>query len=104
VESALESISRGDYPTYNGLFTEESHKQLPEAAFHQMQQAVIGIIGTYVDKTFVEVKDENGYKVAYYQAQFTDEPSGVTVRAVFQEENGKMKLAGFWLDSPKLRS
>jgi hypothetical protein len=69
-----------------------------------VQLSIIGKIGTYVNKTFVEVKDESGYKVVYYQAQFTNEPSNVTVRAVFQEENSKMKLAGFWVDSPRLHN
>jgi hypothetical protein len=104
VESALVSISSGDYYRYKELFTEKGQEQLPKANFQQVQLSIIGKIGTYVDKTFVEVKDEGGHKVVYYQAQFTDEPSSVTVRAVFQEENSKMKLVGFWLDSPKLHN
>ena len=104
VESALQSMSRGDYTTYVKLFTEESQSQLTEAAFQQAHQLITGKIGTYVSKSFEKVQQESIYEVAYYQAQFTDEPAGVSVKAVFQEENGGMKLAGFWLDSPKLRN
>lgn len=103
VESALQSISSGDYETYVDFFNEESQSQLTEAVFRQAHQLITGKIGSYVSKTFEKVKVENGYKVVYYKAEFTDEPDIVTVRAVFDEEGDRMKLAGFWLDSPRLR-
>ena len=104
VESALKSISSGDYETYVSLFNEASRSQLTEPVFRQAHQLITGKIGNYVGKTFTEVKVENGYKVAYYKAQFTEESNVVIVRAVFEEEDGQMKLAGFWLDSPGLRN
>ncbi len=103
VESALKSISSGDYDRYVNLFNDEARSQLTEDAFRQANQLITGKIGTYVSKTFTSVKVENGYEVAYYDAKFTEEPGTVTVRAVFQEEDNEMKLAGFWLDSPGLR-
>jgi hypothetical protein len=104
VESALKSISNGDYDTYVTLFIDEARSQLSEDVFRQAHQLITGKIGNYKSKTFSKVKVENGYKVAYYEAEFTEEPDIVTIRAVFDEEDDQMKLAGFWLDSPKLRN
>ena len=61
------------------------------------------VVSTEIRNRKTVVKTENGYTVVYYKARFTEETSGVVVRAVFQEEDGEMKLAGFWLDSPGLR-
>ena len=104
VESALRSLSDGDYSAYESLLTEASRSLLTEVAFQQVHQLITGKVGTYIDKSFVEVTDEGGYLTVYYEAKFTDETSDVSVKAVFREENGEIKLAGFHLDSPKLRS
>jgi hypothetical protein len=103
VEAALKSLSGGDFETYAGLFTEASQPALTKEAFTEGHEVITGKIGEYVSKTYVEEKTESGYKVLYYEAEFTGEPETVTVRAIFQEDKGEMKLAGFWLDSPNLR-
>ncbi len=103
VDSALQSLSNGDYTTHVNLFIEELQGQLTEATFQQAHQIITGRIGTYVNKSFERVQQEGIYEAVYYQSQFTDEPDAVRVKALFQGENGEMKLAGFWLDSPKLR-
>jgi len=103
VEEALTSLSQGDYTTYAGLFIKEGREQMTEEQFQQGYQLIKDLIGRYVSKTYQKVQQENGYMVAYYQAEFTKETGTVEVRAVFQEEDGEMKLAGFWLNSPKLR-
>ncbi len=103
VESALESLSGGDFETYTSLFTEASQPALTEEAFTEGHEVITGKIGEYVSKTYVKDEMESGYNVLYYEAEFTGEPEKVAVRAIFQEDNGKMKLAGFWLDSPNLR-
>jgi hypothetical protein len=103
VEAALKSLSGGDYETYLSLFIEEGQQALTEEAFTQGHQVITGKIGEYRSKTYVREAMESGYKVLYYEAEFSGETEKVTVKAVFQEEEGEMKLAGFWLDSPNLR-
>lgn len=38
-----------------------------------------------------------------YKAKFIEENSPVTVRVVFDMENGKERISGLWFDSPMLR-
>jgi hypothetical protein len=104
VEAALTSLCQGDRETHSSLFIEEGKNAMTEEIFRSGQEQITGRIGTYNNnKTFGKINEENGYLVAYYYAEFTEETVPVEVRAIFQEENGEMKLAGFWLNSPKLR-
>lgn len=103
VETALKSLSGGDYETYVALFDTESQESLTEDIYTQSCEFITEKIGEYRSKTYVREAIEQGYTVLYYEAEFTGETEKVTVRAVFQEDKGEMKLAGFWLDSPNLR-
>ena len=104
VEAALTSISDGDYEKHIELFVSELHSKLPETEFNKAHSNITSVIGHYQDKKFVSVTDQSPYTVVIYQARFSEEPAGVTAKAIFQEVAGEMKLAGFWLDSPKLRN
>ncbi len=105
VEAALTSLSQGDHKTHASLFIEEGKNQMTEEIFRSGHEQVTNLIGTYINnsKTFGKIQEETGFLVAYYYAEFTEETIPVEVRAFFQEENGEMRLAGFWLNSPKLR-
>lgn len=103
-EAALTSISDGDYGKHVELFVSELHSNLPETEFNEAHSRITSAIGHYQDKEFMSVTYQAPLTVVIYQARFSGEPAGVTVRAVFQEVAGEMKLAGFWLDSPRLRN
>ena len=103
VETALRSISDGDYLTHAELFTPETRAQMPESVFRQGHELIMSKVGSYVDKEFFNVEEQGKYVIVFYQARFTEETNNVTVKAVFESVDGEMKLAGFWLDSPKLR-
>jgi hypothetical protein len=51
----------------------------------------------------VTADEEQGFIVAYYNASFTMEPSGVTVKVVF-DTGSAHQVAGLWFSSPKLNS
>ncbi len=103
-EAALTSISDGDYEKHIEIFLPELHSNLPETAFNEAHSRITGEIGRYQDKEFVSVTYQSPYTVVIYQARFSEEPASVTVRVVFQEAEGEMKVTGFWLDSPRLRN
>jgi hypothetical protein len=101
-ESALQSMSDIDYATHIALYAPEIKETITEDNFIQVSQTIKSIVGDYIDKEFWKVETESSYTVVYYIANFSDEPAGVTVSFYFQEIDGKMYIAGFWLDSPKL--
>lgn len=102
-ESTLQGMSDGDYAKYTEYFIPEIRTELSEAAFQEVSQLIKSKIGNYVDKVFWKVEVSSQYTVVYYKARFSQEPADVITKAVFQEIDGKMYIAGFWLDSPKLR-
>jgi len=76
---------------------------MTEAVFDETNAGIRSKIGDYVSKEFWKAESKDQYTIVYYNAKFTDEPADVTVKVVFQEINGEMKVPGLWLDSPKLR-
>ena len=76
---------------------------MTEAVFDETNTVIRSKIGDYVSKEFWKAESKDQYTIVYYKAKFTDEPADATVRVVFQEINGEMKVSGLWLDSPELR-
>jgi hypothetical protein len=101
-ESALQSLSACDYAAHMALYTPDAQAAVNEADFNTKCQAIKAIIGDYIDKEFWKAETKNSYTVVYYNANFSEEPDGVVVSVYFQEIDGEMYIAGFWLDSPKL--
>jgi hypothetical protein len=102
VETAITSLCNGDFEKHRSVFTEETADLLSEEGFLEGYNFITGRIGTYISKTYDDTENENGYTVVYYDAEFTDETVPVQIRGVFENDGGEMKLAGFWLNSPKL--
>ncbi len=102
-ESALQSMSACDYAAHIALYTPDARAAVSEALFNTGCNQIKTIIGDYIDKEFWKAKTQNSYTVVDYKVNFSDEPDGVTVTVYFEEIEGEMYIAGFWLDSPKLR-
>jgi hypothetical protein len=102
-ESALQSMSDGDYAEYIANFSPDARSSLAEADFDEATQLIKSLIGDYIDKEFWKTEKEDEYTVVYYKANFTEEPADVIITAYFTEIDGEMYIAGFWLNSPKLR-
>jgi len=111
-ESALQGMSAGDYAKHMEHFSPDFQSTVSEATFDTGSQIIQGIIGYYIDKEFwyAEIDKEfwyaetsSVYTVVYYRARFSEEPAGVTAMFYFEEIDGEMYIAGFDLDSPKLR-
>lgn len=102
-ESALESMNDCDYAAHLALYTPDAQAAIIEDQFNTGCQQIKALIGDYIDKEFWRAQTQNGYTVVDYKARFSEELEDVTVSIYFEEIDGEMYIAGFWLDSPKLR-
>lgn len=102
-ESALVSMSACDYAAHIVLYTPDARMAVTEDQFNFGCSEIKNLIGDYSDKEFWKAEVQNSYVVVYYTSSYSDEPDGVTVTVYFEEIEGEMYIAGFWLDSPKLR-
>lgn len=103
-EDMLVAMSQGDFSIYESHLTAEAKAALTEADFKQASDFIVGRIGSYQSKTYIKTQDQSPYTTVYYKAKFSDEPADVIVRVVFQQVDGQAEVAGFWLDSPRLRA
>lgn len=102
-ENILLAMNEDDYTKYSDNFDQTMRNAIPSAVFNETNAMIKSKIGDYVSKEFRKAEGKDQYTIVYYNARFVDEPGDVTVRIVFQEINGEMKVSGLWLDSPKLR-
>ena len=102
-EQILVAMNEDDYARYSEDFDQTMKNAMTEAVFDETNAVIRSKIGDYVSKEFWKAESKDQYTIVYYRAKFTDEPADVTVRVVFQEINGEMKVSGLWLDSPELR-
>jgi hypothetical protein len=102
-ETALQTMNECDYEAHMGLYSPEVQEAITEDIFNLSCQQIKAVIGDYIDKEYVETSDYNGYVLVQYKANFSEEPEGVTISVYFEEIDGEIYIAGFALDSPKLR-
>jgi hypothetical protein len=102
-ETALQTMNECDYEAHMGLYSSEVQEAITEDIFNASCQQIKAIIGDYIDKEYLETSDYSGYILVQYQANFSEEPEGVTISVYFEEIDGEIYIAGFALDSPKLR-
>ena len=102
-ESILLAMNEGDYAGFTGYFDENTKSLFTEEAFNQSIPAVTTIIGMYQAKGFWKTEVMGQITRVYYKAKFTLEPGDVIVKVDFREIEGKIYVATFLLDSPKLR-
>ena len=102
-EHILMAMNENDYAKYAEDFDQTMKNAMTEAVFDEANAITKSKIGDYVSKEFWKAESKDQYMIVHYKAKFTDEPGDVTVRVVFQEIGGEMKVSGLWFDSPKLR-
>lgn len=105
-ENLLLAIENGDYAAFSRDFDDAMKNALNLANFQQLRSQFDSKIGDYVNgsKTFIRGERTGNYIIAYYKANYTNEPAGVTVKVVFTSGNGPAKITGLWFSSPKLSS
>lgn len=105
-ENLLLALESGNYTEFSRDFDSAMRNALNLANFQQLQSQLDSKVGHYVpgSKAFIKGERTGNFVIAYYKANYTNEPSGVTVKVVFASENGAMKITGLWFSSPKLAS
>lgn len=102
-ENVLQSINTGNYANFSADFDSTMKSSLNQTAFDQLCVTLYSKVGNYTSKEFVKGQSLQGSIIAYYNASFTNEPGGVTVRVVFSSSS-PVKITGLWFDSPKLEA
>ena len=103
IEQILVAMNDDYYARYSEDFDQTLKNAMPEAVFNETNAMITSKIGDYVSKEFWKVESKDQYTIVHYKAEFTDEPTDVTIQIVFQEINGEMKVSGLRFDSPELR-
>lgn len=104
-ENLLIGRNERNYGKYSKDFSDEMKKAVSSEKFLESCDLIEGKIGKYIEnsKKFSLPTKQNKYIIVIYKAKFTNETGDVTVRIVFEEFQGVMKISGEWYDSPKLR-
>lgn len=104
-ENLLIGRNEKNYEKYSKDFSDEMKKAVSQEKFLESIDLIEGKIGKYIEnsKKFDLATKNNNYIIVTYKAKFTDESSDVTVRIVFEDINGEMKISGEFYDSPNLR-
>ncbi|MDI9644580.1 MAG: hypothetical protein QFX35_05115 [Candidatus Verstraetearchaeota archaeon] len=105
-ENLLLAIESGVYSDFSRDFDDAMKNALNQTGFQQLRLEFDSKIGDYINgsKTFIKGERIREYIIAYYKANYTNEPAGVTVKVVFTSGNGPAKITGLWFSSPKLAS
>ena len=102
-EQILVAMNEDYYTRYSEDFDQTMKNTMTEAVFIETNAVIKSKIGDYISKEFWKAESKDQYTIVHHKAKFTDDPADVTVRVVFQEINGEMKVSGLWLNSPELR-
>jgi hypothetical protein len=97
----LQSINTGNYANFSANFDSVMKSSINQTAFDQLCSLLSSKVGNYTSMEFVKGESLQGNVIAYYLANFTEEPAGVTVKVVFDTGN-PIQITGLWFDSPKL--
>jgi len=103
-EVTAQGMSDGDYAAFTQYLSPEAKAAMSEDDFNQVSPLIKSTIGDYIDKEFWKTETENGYTVVCYIANYSEEPEDVIVSVYFEEKDGEMYIAGFGLDSPKIKA
>jgi hypothetical protein len=102
-ENLLQSINEANRTSFFRDLDATMKAVMTEEYFSGMCSNIQQKVGNYTSKTFVRGEAFQGFISAYYSANFTGEPAGVTVKVVFSSSSGEAKVSGIWFSSPKLR-
>jgi len=103
-EVTAQGMSDGDYAAFTQYLSPEAKTAMSEDDFNQVSPLIKSTIGDYIDKEFQKAETQDSYVVVYYIANYSDEPDDVEITVYFQEIDGEMYIAGFGLDSPKIKA
>jgi len=99
-ESMLTGINEKDYTSFSANFDQKMKSSLTESQFRLLSQSVKQKLGNYVSKELVTTETREPFTIFTYKVKFVKEAAAITVRTVLTEEDARLLVVGFWLDSP----
>ena len=104
-EDYLIAVNNRDFNSFCENLSKEMKDAFPEESFLEFTDQIEESIGTYEpnSKKLVKTAKESGVIVTVYNARYTGESEDVIVTIVLQKVDNKIKIAGSWFNSPKLR-
>lgn len=102
-EDILRGLNDNDYNKFSNSMSDVMKEALPKDKFEKFSLDVKNLIGNYESMKIAKVQKIKGYIRVFYKAKFSNESKDVVVTIVFGDDNGPQKVAGFFMNSPKLR-
>ena len=103
-DALLQAISDIDYDSFSRDLSPDMVEMIPQEKFYRMAADYNALIGTYtgtMDYILTHL-DEEAVTVMY-EAEYTEEPDGVSVTVSFTGEGDDAEIIAMRLNSPKLR-
>jgi hypothetical protein len=104
-ENLLIAMNDNNFTEFVKGMDDDMKNALSKANFNELISKVNGVVGNYIpnSKKLYQAVNNDEYVTAIYLTKFTNESSEVTVKVVFKDVDGVMKITGLWFDSTKLR-
>lgn len=104
-ENLLIAMNNNNFTEFVKNMDDNMKNALSKANFNELISKVNGTVGNYIpnSKRLYQAVNNDKYITAVYLTKFTNESSEVTVKVVFKDVDGVMKITGLWFDSTKLR-
>jgi hypothetical protein len=106
MEDVLVSLNEQDFESYIKDMDDEMLKVVTKDSFETFSAYLKDTIGEYIQdsKEYADSYVQSGFYVIIYNADYTDEPENVFVKAVVSvTDEGIYQISGTWFDSPKIR-
>ncbi|MGI6278753.1 MAG: DUF3887 domain-containing protein [Patescibacteria group bacterium] len=99
----FDNLAKGSYQEATSNFTDQMKQEMPPEELESLHNQINDRVGPLVSLGNPQISKEGNSWILEYQAAFTKEET-VLIRLIFTQENANYKIAGLWLDSPKLRN
>lgn len=102
-EGMLQGFNADNYTKFSEYFDQKMKGSFSEEKFETVNRDIKEKIGNYISKEFVAAENKDEYKIFIYKGKFDKESNDVIIRTVVSDNDGSLRVSGFWLDSPNLR-
>ncbi|MFN3410671.1 MAG: hypothetical protein ACK4YF_00740 [Exilispira sp.] len=105
IQDFCTGFAQNDYKEFAKYFVNYMSKPIDVESLEKLFSKIGSTIGSYVPGSisYKSVKRINNIFIINYTAKFTDENEPVNITLNFEKKFNEFKVAGFSLDSPKLR-
>ncbi len=102
-QSILEAMNEKNYEKFSKDFAVVMKESLDSKSFDLLSKDFDKRIGVFQALSFSSIEKQQKYTIVVYNAKYTNEPKGVIVRVVFEQDNNSNLVSGLYFDSPNLR-